>query len=184
MKRKVGLVAALLVAAAFTAFAAQQPDGPIQIGIRPSVDVPIGTEGYLYAIGGGGHVTGRYAMPFFRPLSVGLDLGYHLAPLATSALSSPDSLSLISGAAMLQLRLVAWGFLEFVVSAEAGWYLGFLNGDPASNGNGFFSAAILGIGYRINQYLSVGLQSGPLYFLGLYQAPVGAGLYLDVRLGE
>jgi hypothetical protein len=183
MKRRTWLACALLVTTSLAVFSEQQFGTEITISIKPSFDIPLLDDNLFYTYGGGVAVSGSYTLPFLPFLSVGLELGYHLAPLHIGDIGNPTSLSLLYGSAPVEFRFVFLQRFELNAIATGGYYYAFINNDPAFTGHNFYVGGGLGIAYRISRLLSLGIQTQYNSFLGLYhyQAVI---LTMDLRLGR
>jgi hypothetical protein len=171
MKWRMLILAAILVVVAQAAPAADQPHPQITVSIRPSLDIPLAGSEVLYTLGGGGNIAGTYALPFFSLLSVGVDLGYHLAPLMPAELSTPGSLSVIAGSILADFRFIFLRRLELSVFLSGGYYFAFLNDEPAETGHNFCAGGGLGLSYRFSPRMGL---------LNILQTIV----CLDMRIGR
>lgn len=175
------VVFSVLVIAAQAILAEDQPP-PITISVRPSVDIPV-MSSTLFTLGGGMDVAVTYALPFFPMLSVGVDLGYHFAPLNLTEPSILASLSALSGSVLMDFRLVFPRRLELCAFFSGGYFFAFLNDDPSAAGHNFYVGGGLGLSWRFSPGLSLGIQLRYANFMGLYDNVAGI-LCLDMRFGR
>jgi hypothetical protein len=159
-----------------------QSAGTLVLAVRPSLDIPLAPDDVFFRWGAGGAVSGRYVLPFFRFLSVGLELGYHFAPLKMGALADPSSLSLLSTSALAQLSVLLFQRLELSAVGLGGYYFGLLTEDPGSTGNSFYVAGGLGAAFRFDKTYALGVRGQYSNFLGLHHF-ISALLELDVSFG-
>ena len=70
-----------------------------------------------------------YVFPFFRPLSTGIVVNYHLGRLQHEDLGNLGSLSVISAEATVELRLTFLKRIDTFISGGAGYFYTFENDD-------------------------------------------------------
>jgi hypothetical protein len=78
--------AALLLALAVGACTAQDQTRPIVVSLTPTLDIPLPPDPRLFRPGGGVATRVSYVFPFFRPLSTGIGVVYHLGRMQQSDL--------------------------------------------------------------------------------------------------
>ncbi|TFG59007.1 MAG: hypothetical protein E4H36_14575, partial [Spirochaetales bacterium] len=147
----------------------QQNASIFSLKINPALNIPLGGDSEFYKLGGGGRVSGNFAMPFFRNLSAGLEAGYSLAPLRMLPDAPPSSLSLLSGAAVIGLNFELFPKFTLSLTGMGGYYHGLFNDEPAVGGGNPLVGGSLGVSYRIIPALSLGVEGAYRNYLGLYQ---------------
>ena len=168
----VGLIMVLAVAAA--------AEPSLEGYLRSSLNIPVGRDSEVYAPGTGLVLSGQLPLSFFPALSLGLGLGYDLAPLQAWDASGQRSLSLLSSRLTLGLRWPLGPRWTLQALAEGGYYYGFLNGDGTGGSNPCV-VGTAGVSYQLNPLLNLSTLVGYRNFLGLYNdisLAVGGGLDL------
>jgi hypothetical protein len=180
MKRSMWVALAILTTVAQAPLAEDRSSPPFMLSVRPSVDVPLPV---FFTFGGGMNLTVTYALPFFPMLSVGVDLGYHFAPLNLTESGILASLSALSGSIAMDFRLFFLRRLELCAFLSGGYFFAFLNDDPAATGHNYYVGGGLGLSYRFSPSLSLGIQGRYTNFMGLYDN-AAVILDMDMRFGR
>ncbi len=181
MNRIAAAAAVLLVLAAGLS-GAQQQCRPFVVSVRPAIDIPLPPDPNLFQLGGGVAVSGSYVLPFFRPLSAGIAVTYHLGRLQHADLGSLGSLSVLSAEVAAELCLTVLRRIDGYLSGGAGYFYAVLNGDPSSWAASLVWSGRVGVGFRVSPALTVGIQSEYRRYESLYHL-LGVGAGLDLRLG-
>jgi hypothetical protein len=174
--------AAVLFVLAAGVCTAQDPYRPMLMSITPAVDIPLPPDSRLFRPSGGVATRVGYVFPFFRPLSGGIGVVYHLGRMQHSDLGRLGSLSVISAEAAVELRLTFLGRFDAYLAGGAGWFYTFLNDDPSSWATRVVVSGRLGAGLRATPTLTIGLQGEYRRYESLYPL-VGVGVGMDLRLG-
>jgi hypothetical protein len=182
MNRTALVAAALLVVAAAFSTAREQYQ-PLLVSIKPEIDIPLPPDPNLFQIGGGTAVSASYVFPFFRPLSMGILVNYHLGRLHHEDLGISGSLSLISAEATIGLRLTLWQLIDAYLSGGAGYFFTFVNEKPSSWATNIVWSGGIGFGMRVTPALTVGIQGEYRRYRSLYHL-IGVGLGMDLRMGS
>lgn len=146
---------------------------------------PLGADGEFFALGGGGGVSGNFSMPFFRPLSLGLETGYLYAPLTAedAAGSRYASLSFLAGGAQAGLNLGIGPRIILYAFGNGGYFFTFLNDDTTTlEGNPYVGGGA-GASFRIIDRLSLGVEGNYRNYLGLYNS-MSLSIGATVHFGE
>lgn len=156
---------------------------PLIFSIKPEIDIPLPPDPNLFQIGGGTSVSASYVFPFFRPLSAGILVNYHLGRLHHEDLGIRGSLSLISAEAIIGLRLTLWQLIDAYLSGGAGYFFTFVNEEPSSWATNIVWSGGIGFGLRVTPALTVGIQSEYRRYRRLYHL-IGVGFGMDLRMGN
>jgi hypothetical protein len=181
--KRTALVAAVLLVCAAPFSTAQKQCQQLLVSIKPEIDIPLPPDPNLFQIGGGTAVSASYVFPFFRPLSAGILVNYHLGRLQHEDPGIHGSLSLISAEAIIGLRLTLWQLIDAYLSGGAGYFFTFVNKEPSSWATNIVLSGGMGIGLRVNPTLTVGIQGEYRRYRSLYHL-IGVGLGADLRLGS
>ncbi len=179
MKKSVLVAGFLLAFECVALFGDEPPPSLVSLHLIPELSTPIGRDVGVYALGGGGVVSVRLALPSLPFLSLDAGGGFDVIPIDVASGKSVSSANL----------LVAWpwagvgvdfkliGGLHVGAHIDGGYFFGFLKADtPNSSGqNPMFSAGI-DLTYYIIPALSIGAGASYRNFLGLYNG-------VAVRLG-
>jgi len=184
MKKRV-LVLCLCAAAILPVFG---QDGLLDVRVFPAFDTPFENDREFFTMGGGGGVSAHFRLPFLPILSLGAEVGYHLAPLnATDAEGRAiDTLSLVSGAAVLGFDIGFFDRFAAHIGLKGGYFYSFLNKTPDSGDANPYVGSSVGLSYRLLPWMSLGADFCWHYYLGLYQFfsfPVQLTLHLG-KAGE
>jgi hypothetical protein len=160
-----------------------EPSKPrtIILSVRPSFDIPVAHNALVFTPAGGIAASGSYVLPFFRFVSVGMDLGYHIVPLNEEPISLSSSVSILSASVLSDFRVTFLRRFEVCVFLMGGYYFALLNDEPASTGHNFYTAGGVALSFLATRQLSIGVQSAYQGFLGLF-TPIAVGLSFDYRL--
>jgi hypothetical protein len=150
------LVMAMALALPAALFA-DQPDQHVLVRLRPSYHTHV-SESYtkIFKDGVGVDMAIGISMPFFHPLAVAVDAGYHYLPVKTTGGTEPFSLSLFSIGLRFDFRWVFFSRLELSASGAGGYFFGLINDDPSTTGQGFVGSYGAAISFLITPNLSVG----------------------------
>lgn len=182
MNKTALMAAALLIFAAAFSTAREQYQ-PLLVSIKPEIDIPLPPDPNLFQIGGGTSVSASYVFPFFRPLSTGILVNYHLGRLHHEDLGIRGSLSLISAEAIIGFRLTFWHRFDAYIFGGAGYFFTFVNEEPSSWATNIVWSGGIGFGLRVNATMTVGIQGEYRRYRSLYHL-IGVGLGMDLRLGS
>lgn len=176
----------IVVVILFTAAAGLSPAGelykPVRISIQPEIDIPLAPDSNLFKLSGGCGISGNYIFPFFKPLSAGVAVNYHLGRMDHADLVILGTLSIMSTEGVVQLRGTLLRLVELYISGGFGYYYALLNEDLASSVSNLMFSGGAGIGFRVSSRLSIGLQGQYRRYNRLYHF-IGAGLGIDLWLG-
>lgn len=156
--KRVFLVAVAFLVVTTAAVQAQEPYRPVIVSVRPAVDFP--PQPYLtplFRLGGGVGLTGAYVVPFFMPLSVGVDLNYDLARMKADV-GDPGSVSFLSAATCAELRFTLFRLVDLFAGGGAGYFFGFINDQPSSNGGDFVWFVRAGLGAHVTSTVVIDAQ--------------------------
>jgi hypothetical protein len=106
---------------------------------------------------GGVTISAGYVFPFFRPLSAGVVLNYGLSPMRYIDLRHLGSLSIVSGEAHAEIRLVINKSIDVYFSAGAGFFYASLIDDPSSHASNLLWSGGIGVGIRPISALTLGI---------------------------
>jgi hypothetical protein len=131
-------------------------------------------------------VSVSFVFPFFRPISFGLAVDYHLGRMQHADLGNLGFLSVISPEATVEFRLTFLKLLEVYLSGGAGYFFAFRNEDTDPSRvvgvTNFVWGGRLGVGLRVSSRLTIGLQGEYRRYESLYHL-FGAGFGVDIWLG-
>jgi hypothetical protein len=181
--KRITLVAVGLLVFVARFSTAQELYRPIAVSIKSEIDIPLPPDPNLFQIGGGTAVSVSYVFPFFRPLSTGFLVNYHLGRLHHEDLGIHGSLSLISAEATAELRFTFWQVIDVYLSSGAGFFFTFVNEEPSSWATNIVWSGGIGFGLRVNPTLTVGIQGEYRRYRSLYHL-IGVGLGMDLRMGS
>ena len=162
---------------------AQEANRRILVSIKPEIDVPLPPDPFLFKPGGGVAVSGKYILPFFRPLSAGVAVNFHLGRMRHTDLGNLGSLSVLSAEITTELRLTFRQLLDAYFSVGAGYFYVFLNGESSSSVSNLVLNGRIGAGLRVTPTMTVGIQGEYRRYLSLYHL-MGIGLGLDFPAGK
>jgi hypothetical protein len=180
---RTALMAAVLLVFAAGFSSAQEQYRPFLVSIKPEIDIPLPPDPNLFQIGGGTAVSVSYVFPFFRPLSTGIVVNYHLGRLQHEDLGNLGSLSVISAEATVELRLTFLKRIDTFISGGAGYFYTFENDDPSSWATNLVLSGRTGAGLRATPTLTIGIQGEYRRYFSLYHL-IGVGVGVDLWLGS
>ena len=181
MKRRILAAIALSVLCLYPALTQAQP-GPVRFSIRPTFDLPLGSDANLFRPSAGTAISGSYVFPGLQFLSVGINGAYHLGRMSNAGLGDLGSLSLISGEARAAVRVTLGRLMELSVSGGAGFFYAFSNDETSSAVSNFVWGAGAGVDLRVSSSLTVGLYGEYRKFETLYQY-AGIGVSAQISIG-
>ena len=127
-------------------------------------------------------MSGSYVFPFFRPLSIGIAVNYHLGRLRHADLGNLGSLSVISAETTAELRLTFLRLIDVYFSGGAGYFYAFLNDESLSSASNMVLSGRIGVGFRATPTITIGVQGEYRRYQSLYHR-MGVGLGVDLLLG-
>lgn len=177
------LAATAFVALAAGCLAAQEPSAGLVVSVKPGLDVPLPPDPELFRLSGGTAAGVSHSLPFFRPLSAGVLVNYHLARMQHATLGNLGSLSVISAEGTAELRWRSRTPLDLYLGGGAGLFYALLNDRPSSWVSNFVWNGHVGIGLRATPSLSIDLQGEYRRYESLYHL-IGISLGAELRLGR
>ena len=142
---------------------AQPASSPFSLTLTPDFTVPLGSDAALFAVGGGGTLSGEYRMPFLPLLFAGAGFGYSYVPL-----KSVTTLSLLDGSITAGVRYDILRNLSVRAYANGGYYYAFLNNGSQQKAANPFAGGGVGLSWSFVPSLSLGLGAAYRNFFGLY----------------
>ena len=161
-----------------------EPLHSFSVAVIPSADLRVG-EKYTSVFGTGGGVTlaGMFPLPFFAPLSAGVQAAYHYVPVRTAETRERFSLSLISTGFAVELTWRVLARVELGLFGAAGGFLGFITDDPPATGLGIAAGYGARAGFLITPRILLGIMYLQNHYVGL-DCHAALGIALETRFGR
>lgn len=140
------------------------------LSLTPEASIPLGVDADYFTIGGGASLAARYTLPFLRPLSLGVEISYRLQPIKTTT----DTLSILSGGALVRLGFEPIPWLGLGLLGEAGYFYGFCSDRSLPAGYNPYVGGGAEIGFRLFDGFWLGISGFYRSYIGLYGGPSAA----------
>jgi hypothetical protein len=125
--------------------------------VMPGVEIPVGSSGDLFTLGGGAFLSGRAVFPMIPLLYLSIDAGYSLVPLRAA-----PALSVLSTGGSYGLNYLFSPKLQVTLFGCTGFYYGILDdGYETSGAGGLYQGGGLEFSFFLNPSISLG--AGALY---------------------